>query len=60
MCEDNECDEKKTKKKKPADFGPKSDEMGHRIIKSIFFRSDFACSGLRSRVILFLDRKIES
>ena len=42
-----------------SDFGPKSDDMGHRILKSDFIPSDFAKSDCISRPILFADRKIK-
>ena len=41
------------------DFGPKSDDLGHRILKSYFIPSDFAKTDCISRPILFSDRKIE-
>ena len=40
-----------------SDFGPKSDDLGHRILKSDFIPSDFAKSDCISRPILFSDQK---
>ena len=42
-----------------SDFGPKSDDLGHRILKSDFSPSDFAKSDFISRPIFFSDRKIK-
>ena len=42
-----------------SDFGTKSDDLGHRILKSYFIPSDFAKSDCISRPILFSDRKIK-
>ena len=36
-----------------SDFGPKSDDLGDRILKSDFIPSDFAKSDYISRLILF-------
>ena len=36
-----------------SDFGPKSDDLGHRILKSDFIPSDFAISDCIRRPILF-------
>ena len=42
-----------------SDFGPKSNELGHRILKSDFIPSDFAKRDCISRPIFFFsDRKI--
>ena len=43
-----------------SDFGPKSDDLGHRILKADFIPSDFAKADCISRSILFSDRKIKS
>ena len=40
-----------------SDFGPKSDDLGHRILKSDLIPSDLAKSDCISRPILFSDRK---
>ena len=40
-------------------FGPKSDDLGHRILKSDFVPSDFVLSGCVGRPILISDRKIK-
>ena len=42
-----------------SDFGPKSDDLGHRILKSDFITSDFAKSDCISRPIFFSDGKIK-
>ena len=42
-----------------SDFGPKSDDLGHRILKSDFITSDFAKSDCISRPISFSDGKIK-
>ena len=42
-----------------SDFGPKSDDLGHRILESDFIPSDFAKSDCISRPILFSHRKIK-
>ena len=42
-----------------SDFRPKSDDLGHRILKSDFIPSDFAKSVCISRPILFSDRKMK-
>ena len=42
-----------------SDFGPKSDDLGHRILKTDFIPSDFATSLCISRPIIFSDRKIK-
>ena len=39
--------------------GPKSDELGHRILKSDFVPSDLATSDCIRRPILFSDRKVK-
>ena len=41
-------------------FRPKSDDLGHRILKSDFTPSDFAEPACISRPILFSDRKIKT
>ena len=43
----------------PSDFGPKSDKLGHQILKSDFIPSDFAKSDCISRPRYFSDRKIK-
>ena len=40
-----------------SEFGPKSDDLGHRILKSDFIPSDFAKSDCISRPILFQNEK---
>ena len=40
-----------------SDFGPKSADLGHRILQSDFIPSDFAKSDLISRPIFFSDQK---
>ena len=40
-------------------FEPKSDDLGHQILKSDFIPSDFAKSVCTSRAIFFSDRKIK-
>ena len=42
-----------------SDFGPKPDDLGHRILKYDFIPSDFAKSDFISRPIFFSDRKIK-
>ena len=42
-----------------SDFAPKSDDLGHRILKSDFIPSDFAKSDCISRPVLLSDRKIK-
>ena len=42
-----------------SDLGPKSDDLGHRILKSDFIPSDFAKSDCINGPILFSDRKIK-
>ena len=42
-----------------SDFGPKSDDFGHRIIKSDFIRSDFAKSDCIRPILMQSDRWIE-
>ena len=41
-----------------SDFGPKSDDLGHRILKSDFIPSDFVKSVCIRRPIFFSDGKI--
>ena len=41
------------------DFGPKSDDLGYRMLRSYFIPPDFAKSDRMSRPILFSDRKIK-
>ena len=41
-----------------SDFGPKSDDLGHRILKSDFIPSDSAKSICISRPIFFSDGKV--
>ena len=42
-----------------SEFGPKSDDIGHRIIKSDFIRSDFAKSDCIRPILMQSDRWIE-
>ena len=42
-----------------SDFGPKSDDLNYRILKSDFIPSDFAKSDCISRPIFFSDRKVK-
>ena len=42
-----------------SEFGPKSDDLGHRILESDFIRSGFVKSDCISRPILLSDRKIK-
>ena len=42
-----------------SEFGPKSGDLGHRILKSDFIPPDIANSDCISRPILFSDRKIK-
>ena len=42
-----------------SDFRTKTDDLGHRILKSDFIPSDFAKSDCISKPILFSDRKIQ-
>ena len=42
-----------------SDFGPKSDDLAHRILKSDLIPSDFTKSDCSSRPIPFSDRKIK-
>ena len=42
-----------------SDFGPKSDDLGHRILRSDFVPSDLAQSDCISRPMFLSDRKIK-
>ena len=42
-----------------SDFGPRSDDLGHRILKTELIPSDLAKSDCISRAIFFSDRKIK-